>query len=65
MITKRQMGLSLAAGGLFATFAILAVDMLKAGNFAGIGPMQQIALTGAGILLLTGLALIPLGNRPA
>ncbi len=59
------MGLGFAAGGLFAAFATLAVDMLKAGDFAGIGPLQQIALIGAGILLVTGLTLIPLGNRPA
>jgi hypothetical protein len=65
MITKRQMGLGFAAVGLIALLAILAVDLLKAGNYEGIGPMQRMALIAAGLLFLTGLSLIPFGNRPA
>ena len=65
MITKRQMGLGFAAGGLVALLAILAVDLLNAGNFEGIGPMQRLALIAAGLLFLVGLTLIPFGNRPA
>ena len=59
------MGLGFAAGGLVALLAILAVDLLNAGNFEGIGPMQRIALIAAGLLFLVGLTLIPFGNRPA
>jgi hypothetical protein len=65
MITKRQMGLGFTAVGLVALLAILAVDLLQAGNFEGIGPMQRMALIAAGLLFLVGLTLIPFGNRPA
>jgi len=65
MITKRQMGLGFTAVGLVAVLAILAVDLLQAGNFEGIGPMQRMALIAAGLLFLVGLTLIPFGNRPA
>ena len=65
MITKRLLGLSFAVGGLFAAVAILAVDLFQAGNFDGIGPMQRIAFLGAVLLFLTGLTLIPFGDRPA
>ena len=65
MITKRQLGLGFAAGGFLAVIAVLAVDLLKAGNFEGIGPMQRLALNAASILFVVGLTLIPFGNRPA
>ncbi len=65
MITKKQLGLGMSAVGFVAFLAILAIDFLKAGKFEGIGPTQQIALIGAGLLMLLGLTLIPLGNKPA
>ena len=65
MITKRQMGIGFTVGGLIALIAILAVDILRAGNFEGIGPMQSMALIVAILLVLIGLTLIPLGDRPA
>ena len=65
MITKRQLGLGIFTVGILAVVAVLAVDLLKAGNFEGIGPVQQIALLAAGLLILLGLSLVPLGNRPA
>ena len=65
MITKRQLGAGLAGLSIIAMIAILAVDWLSAGNFQGVGPLQRIALIGAAIILIVGLTLIPLGNRPA
>ena len=44
---------------------ILAMDVVGAGNEAGIGPLQRLALLAAGALVLFGLTLIPLGSRPA
>lgn len=65
MITKRQLGLILAGLGGTAVLLILAVDVLGAGEFQGIGPAQRVALALAGVVLVLGLSLIPLGNRPA
>jgi hypothetical protein len=65
MITKRQLGFGLSGIGLIAAFSILAVDWLGAGDFQGIGPLQRITFAGATLLLVLGLTLIPLGNRPA
>ena len=65
MITKRQLGIGLCLFGLLFAVAILAVDFLRAGNFVGIGPLQQMALVGALLIFLLGLTLIHLGDRPA
>jgi hypothetical protein len=35
------------------------------GQFSGIGPAQRVALLAAGVLVLVGLSLLPLGDRPA
>ena len=43
----------------------MAIEWLGAGNFQGIGPLQRLALIGAGAIVLVGISLIPLGNRPA
>lgn len=65
MITKRQLGIGFIALGLMATIASFAIDFVGAGNFQGIGPAQKLALLGATVLVLVGLSLLPLGNRPA
>ncbi len=65
MITKRWLGIGLAAGGLLLVLALLAVDLIGAGDYQGIGPAQRLGLLGGGALLLIGLSLIPLGDRPA
>jgi hypothetical protein len=64
-MTKRQLGFTLMALGFIAAMGIFAVDLLEAGNFQGIGPAQRLALLAAGLAVLVGLTLIPLGNRPA
>jgi hypothetical protein len=65
MITKRQLGILFILLGAAALLAVLAVELLEAGRHRGVGPMQQIALAAAGLTILVGLSLWPLGNRPA
>ena len=64
-LTKRQVGwLFIIAGGGLALLAAGA-DLLKTGQFAAPGPLQQQALGAGALLLLFGLSLLPLGQRPA
>jgi len=65
MITKQHLGILLLAAGLVAVAGVLAVDMLGAGQFNGIGPAQRWALVASGLVVLLGATLIPLGDRPA
>ena len=65
MITKKQLGIGVALFGLLLAIGILAIDWLGAGEQAGIGPTQRIALIGALALFIMGLTLVPLGDRPA
>ena len=64
-ISKRQLGIALAAIGAVGALAVLAVDLLQAGNQSGIGPAQAMALLIMIITLIVGLTLIPLGDAPA
>ena len=65
MITKRQLGIGFILLGLVAIIATFAVDWLGAGNFQGVGPAQRVALIGAGLVIVVGMTLLPLGDRPA
>jgi Na+-driven multidrug efflux pump len=65
MITKRQLGLIFLMVGIMATIAILVAELMGAGKFQGIGPLQRIALSLTAALSLVGISLIPLGDRPA
>jgi hypothetical protein len=64
-LTKRQLGFLFILAGFGGAAALFAVDLVGAGQFAGIGPAQRLALGGAAACVLIGLSLIPLGNRPA
>lgn len=65
MITKRQLGtLFIALGGL-GLIGLLGIDLVRVGNYGGIGPMQRLGLLAAATILLVGLTLLPLGNKPA
>lgn len=64
-LTKRSLGVLLILLGLLAIAASLALDVLGSGRQGGIGPTQRIGFALAGVLILIGLTLIPLGNRPA
>ncbi len=65
MVTKRQLGLLFIVLGIGAAVALFAIDLLGAGQFQGIGPAQRQALLVAGAVVLLGLSLWPLGDRPA
>ena len=65
MVTKRQLGLLFIVLGVGAIIAMFAVDLIGAGQFQGIGPAQRRALILAGLAILVGATLLPLGNRPA
>jgi hypothetical protein len=65
MVTKRQLGIIFILLGLGTAGALFAIDMLGAGKFQGIGPAQARALLVAGLAVVVGLTLLPLGGRPA
>ena len=65
MVTKRQLGLLFIVLGIGAAVALFGIDLLGAGQFEGIGPAQRQALMAAGAVVLLGLSLWPLGDRPA
>ena len=65
MITKKMLGIGFILIGLLAIVGSFVVDWLGAGQFQGVGPAQKVALLGAGLVILVGLTLLPLGDRPA
>jgi len=65
VVTKRQLGIFLLLVGLAATCGIVAVDLVGAGEWGGFGPLQRIGLGAGTTLLVIGVALIRIGNRPA
>ena len=64
-MTKRQLGYLIIALGVLAIAGSFVNDLLGGGDYQGIGPTQRLALLGAGALILIGLTLLPLGDRPA
>jgi hypothetical protein len=65
MITKRQLGTGMLIIALIGIVGLLAVDLIGAGDFQGIGPAQRLGLLVCGVVALIGATLIPLGDRPA
>jgi Ni/Fe-hydrogenase subunit HybB-like protein len=53
----------LAGAGL--AVVTLAVNLFGLGHFSGFGPAKQAALAAAVAVILFGLSLLPLGDRPA
>ncbi len=64
-LTKRQLGWLILAAGSALSALTLAADLVGAGQFNGLGPAQQQALGLGLLLLLFGVTLLPLGDRPA
>lgn len=64
-MTKRQLGILFIIAGIAGALSLIAIDLIGAGQFQGIGPMQRMALLAAGLLTLVGISLLPLGDRPA
>jgi hypothetical protein len=65
MVTKKWLGIGLASLGALGIAGSFANDLLNLSEYQGVGPSQMIAILAAGLLLLIGLSLIPLGNKPA
>jgi hypothetical protein len=64
-LTKRQLGWIITTLGGLAALALLLSDLINPGQFNGLGSAQWLALGGAALVILIGLSLLPLGNRPA
>ncbi|MCA9916542.1 MAG: hypothetical protein KDE59_01220 [Anaerolineales bacterium] len=64
-LSKRFLGLIFVSLGLLAILGSFLNDLIGGGRFAGIGPTQRVAILVAGLVILVGLSLIPLGKRPA
>lgn len=64
-LSKRQLGLLIVMGGVGLAAVTLAINLFGLGRFNGIGPAKQLALIGAGAIIVFGLSLVPLGDRPA
>ena len=65
MITKRQLGFLFILLGAGAAAGLFVMDWLGADQFQGVGPAQRRALLLAAGVVLLGLSLLPLGDRPA
>lgn len=65
MITKRDVGIGLLVLGLCVVIGAVTVDLIGAGKWSGIGPAQRLAIGVGLFVLVVGLSLIPLGDRPA
>lgn len=65
MITKRLLGIGFILIGVAAIVGMFGMDLVGAGQFQGIGPAQQKALLAAGVIILVGVTLLPLGDKPA
>ena len=64
-MTKRQLGITLVLLGLGASLGLFLIDQAGATRFGGVGPLQRVAMLGSSLMVLVGLTLIPLGDRPA
>jgi hypothetical protein len=69
MITKRQLGIGFMGMSILISVSAFAIDWWRSSNLQAftplIGPVQIASLIVAALLLLVGLTLLPLGDRPA
>lgn len=64
-LTKRQLGLVLSLLGLALIGGPWLLDLLTLTAFDGSGPLQRNLALGGLALMLIGISLLPLGQRPA
>lgn len=64
-MTKRQLGILFILLGGGAILGLFFLDLIGAGDFRGIGPAQRLAMLAAGVVILVGVTLLPLGDKPA
>lgn len=64
-MSKRQLGILFIAVGVLAIVGMFGMDLVGAGQFNGIGPAQQKGMMVSAVVILLGLTLVPLGDRPA
>jgi hypothetical protein len=64
-LTKRQLGWLIVLAGAGLAVVTLAANLFGLGHFNGFGPAKQMALVAAAAVVLFGLSLLPLGDRPA
>lgn len=64
-MTKRQLGWIFIGLGTVGVLGLFGIDLIGAGQFNGIGPTQRLGLLAAGAVILVGLTLLPLGDKPA
>ena len=64
-MSKKQLGWTFIAIGGIGIVGLFGVDLLGASQFNGIGPTQRLGLMAAGAIILVGLTLLPLGDKPA
>jgi hypothetical protein len=62
-ITKRILGILLIAAGIIGLMGVFAIDAVRSSS--DFGPSQQLGLLASIGMLIIGISLIPLGNRPA
>ena len=64
-MTKKQLCIIFIGSGSLGVLVLFGIDIVGAGQFSGIGPAQRLGLLAAGGLILVGLTLLPLGDKPA
>lgn len=62
-ITKRMLGILLIAAGIAGLVGVFAIDAIR--SRSDFGPSQQLGLLASIGMLIVGISLLPLGNRPA
>ena len=64
-MSKRQLGILFIGVGVLAIVGMFGMDLVGAGQFSGIGPAQQKGMMVSAVVIVLGLTLVPLGDRPA
>jgi len=64
-MTKQQLGILFIVLGTLAIGGLFGLDVVRAGQYQGIGPAQKQAMLAAGASIVVGLTLLPWGDRPA